>query len=108
MPAGGRAPTIVGMSNPVQPKNTAAFYVQAAVSFGISLLAACIAIVYLPTGGWIRAFLALSVLYVVTSAFTLAKCVRDQQETHGVVNRVDQARLDKLLAEHDPFKVPSH
>jgi hypothetical protein len=99
---------MVGMSNAVQPKNTAAFYVQAAVSFGISLLAACIAIVYLPAGGWIRAFLALSLLYVVTSAFTLAKCVRDQQESHEVVSRVDQARLDKLLAEHDPFKVPTH
>jgi hypothetical protein len=94
------------MTNPVQPKTTTAFYVQAAISFGASLLAACVAIVYLPAGGWIRAFLALSLLYVVTSAFTLAKCVRDHQDTHGVVNRVDQARLDKLLVEHDPFKMP--
>jgi hypothetical protein len=43
---------------------------------------------------------------VVTSSFTLAKCVRDQQESTTVVKRVDQARLDKLLADHDPFKVP--
>jgi hypothetical protein len=97
-----------GMNNPVQLKTTTAFYAQAAISFGISVVAACIAIVYLPADGWIRAFLALSLLYVVTSAFTLAKCVRDQQETHEVVSRVDQARLDKLLAEHDPFKVASH
>jgi hypothetical protein len=41
----------------------------------------------------------------VTSAFTLAKCIRDHQESTEVVSRVDQARLDKLLAEHDPFKV---
>ena len=96
-----------GMNTPVRPRTTAAFYVQAAVSFGISLLAACTAIVYLPADGWIRAFLGLSLLYVVTSAFTLAKCIRDQQDTHEVVNRVDQARLDKLLAEHDPFRVPT-
>jgi len=44
-------------------------------------------------------------LYVVTSAFTLAKVVRDRQEVGQMVSRVDQARLDKLLAEHDPFKV---
>jgi hypothetical protein len=25
-----------------------------------------------------------------------------------VLSRVDQARLDKLLAEHDPFKVAGH
>jgi hypothetical protein len=46
-------------------------------------------------------------LYVVTSAFTLAKCVRDHQEVSAVSNRVDRARLDKLLTDHDPFKVPS-
>ena len=43
-------------------------------------------------------------LYLVTSAFTLAKCVRDAQEVGTVVRRVDQARIDKLLNEHDPFK----
>lgn len=38
------------------------------------------------------------------SAFTLAKCIRDRQDENTVVSRVDQARVDKLLAEHDPFK----
>lgn len=41
---------------------------------------------------------------MVTSAFTLAKCIRDQQEHAKVVQRVDDVRLEKLLAEHDPFK----
>jgi hypothetical protein len=95
------------MSAPVYRKTTTAFFVQAGLSFAISLLAACIAIAYLPAGPWIRAFLALSLLYVVTSSFTLAKCVRDHQETTEVVSRVDQARLDKLLTDHDPFRVPT-
>ena len=51
-----------------------------------------------------RAFLALGLLYVVTSTFTLAKCVRDQQETSQVVQRVDQARLERFIAEHNPFQ----
>jgi hypothetical protein len=96
------------MSAPVQRKTTTAFFVQAALSFGVSVAASATAIVYLPVGAWIRAFLGLGLLYVVTSAFTLAKCVRDQQEVTEVVHRVDQARLDKLLAEHDPFKVPAN
>jgi hypothetical protein len=90
----------------VQPKTTAAFFMQSAVSFGVSVVAVGIGIVYLPVNIWMRSFLGLGLLYVVTSTFTLAKCVRDQQETSTVVNRVDQARLDKLLADHDPFKVP--
>ncbi len=51
-----------------------------------------------------RSFLAIAVLYLVTSAFTLAKVVRDRQEAGQIVSRVDQARLEKLLAEHDPFE----
>ena len=42
---------------------------------------------------------------LVTSSFTLAKCIRDQQEATAVTSRVDQARLDKLLAEHDLHRV---
>ena len=90
-----------------QPKVTAAFYAQAAASFVISLLAVSAGVFYLPVGGWIRAFLAIAVLYVVTSSFTLAKCVRDAQEVGTVVRRVDQARIDKLIAEHNPFKDPA-
>ncbi|MEU4236970.1 YiaA/YiaB family inner membrane protein [Actinoplanes sp. NPDC026619] len=90
-----------------QPKVTAAFYAQATASFAISLSAVAAGVFYLPVGGWIRAFLAIGVLYVVTSSFTLAKCVRDSQEVGTVVRRVDQARIDKLIAEHNPFKDPA-
>ena len=91
-------------TGPTSPTTTA-FYIQAALSFGLALAAVIGGIAYLPVDGWIRGFLALGALYLVTSTFTLAKCVRDRQETATVAGRVDQARLDKLLAEHDPFKV---
>ncbi|GII52147.1 hypothetical protein Pth03_05360 [Planotetraspora thailandica] len=95
------------MTRNVQPARTTttAFYVQAILSFGISITALGLGIAWLPVTGWVRAFLSIGLLYVVTSAFTLAKCVRDRQEEDSLVGRVDQARLDKLLAEHDPFKV---
>jgi hypothetical protein len=83
---------------------TAAFFAQAALSFGLALSAVAIGIALLPVNGWVRAFLAVGMLFTVTSAFTLAKCVRDRQEDSYLVSRVDQARLDKLLAEHDPFR----
>jgi hypothetical protein len=93
------------MTTPLPSKNTTAFYLQAAISFGVSLVSVGVAILYLPVGIWIRAFLGLGLLYVVTSSFTLAKCIRDQQETTSVLSRVDQARLEKLLADHDPYKL---
>jgi hypothetical protein len=95
------------MSQPHTSKNTNAFFLQAGVSFAIALLTMVVAVLYLPVDPWIRAFLGLGTLFLTTSSFTLAKCVRDAQENQYVVARLDQARVDKLLAEHDPFQAVS-
>ena len=93
------------MSTPLHPRTTTAFYLQAAISFAVSLTVTIVGIGYLHDSRWVRAFLALGLLYTVTSAFTLAKCVRDRQEETELVSRVDQARLDKLLTEQDLLRV---
>ena len=95
------------MSTPTQNKTTNAFYAQAGISFGLALLSMVVAVLYLPVDPWVRAFLGLGTLYLTTSAFTLAKIVRDQQESTSVAVRLDQARVDKILAEHDPFRAVS-
>ncbi|WP_329138114.1 YiaA/YiaB family inner membrane protein [Streptomyces sp. NBC_01476] len=93
------------MAKVIAQQTTAAYAAQAAISFGVALGAMVIGVAYLPVGGWVRAFLGVGLLYVVTAAFTLSKVIRDRQEVGQMVSRVDQARLDKLLTEHDPFKV---
>jgi len=85
-------------------RTTTAFYAQAAISFGLALVAMVAAVVYLPVDPWVRAFLGLGTLYLTTSAFTLAKCVRDAQESQTVLTRLDQARVDAILSQHDPFR----
>lgn len=92
-------------NNPITSKtNTSAFFAQSALAFGVALLALIIAIFYLPADPWPKAFLALGTLFLVTSSFSLAKCVRDAQESQSVSSRLDQARVDKILAEHNPWK----
>ncbi|MBV6701422.1 hypothetical protein KV557_30650 [Kitasatospora aureofaciens] len=93
------------MNAPMQSRTTAAYYVQAVLSFALSGTTLAVGIAYLPVEGWTRAFLGLGLLYTVTSSFTLAKVIRDRQESNEIVTRVDQARLEKLLSEHDPFRV---
>ncbi len=88
----------------VPHKQTTGFYLQSVISFALSVSAVLLGVVYLPVNGWMRAFLGLGVLYVVTSSLTLAKCVRDQHESTRVMSRVDEARLERFLAEHDPFR----
>jgi hypothetical protein len=85
-------------------KNTTAFFAQAAISFGIAIFTMLVAIYYLDGDPWPKAFLVLGTFFLTTSSFTLAKVVRDQQESQYVVSRIDQARVDRILAEHDPWK----
>ncbi|MEU1804149.1 MULTISPECIES: YiaA/YiaB family inner membrane protein [unclassified Streptomyces] len=89
---------------PVKQQSTAAFHGQAIASFAVAMAATAIGIFQLNADAWVRGFLAIAVLYLVTSAFTLAKVIRDRQEAGQIVSRVDQARVEKLLAEHDPFE----
>lgn len=92
------------MDNPVaSAKNTSAFFLQAGLAFGVSLLAMIVAVFYLPADPWVKAFLGLNTMFLVTSSFTLAKVIRDAQESSHVVARLDQARVERLLSEHDPF-----
>ncbi|MFF5446605.1 YiaA/YiaB family inner membrane protein [Streptomyces sp. NPDC012888] len=89
---------------PVKQQTTGAYYGQAVASFGLALLAVTLGIYHMEAGAWVRAFMAVAVLYLTTSAFTLAKVVRDRQEAGQIVSRVDQARMEKILAEYDPYK----
>ena len=90
-----------------QPAHSAAWVTQTYISFAVSLSAFGIGIAYLPVDAWMRAFLAVAGLYAVTSAISLSKTMRDQHEARQVVARVDEAKLEKLLTDRDPYKVSS-
>ena len=92
-------------TTPAPTKNTPAFFAQAGLSFGIALVGLVFAIIYLPVDPWVRAFLAMTSLFLVSSAFTLAKVVRDAQDDKYLVNKVDEARMEKLLSEQDRFSL---
>lgn len=85
-------------------KNTTAFAAQAAISFGASLFAMLVAVYFMDTDPWVKGFLALGTLYLTTSTFTLAKVVRDMQEDNTVIHRLDMARLERMMAQHDPYR----
>jgi hypothetical protein len=91
------------MENTPRTRTTTAYFVQAALAFGLALLAVVLGICYLPVDAWMRSFLAVGTLFLVSSSFTLAKVVRDAQEQQALTSRIDQARLERILAEHDPF-----
>jgi hypothetical protein len=87
--------------------HSGAWVLQTQIAFAASLGGLSIGIAYLPVGPWPRAFLALAVLFTVSSSFSLAKTLRDQHESRHVLARVDEAKLERLLTEHDPYRVPA-
>jgi len=91
--------------NPFRNDHSAAWGFQTKVSFAISLTGLVLGLVYLPVEPWARAYLATVSLYAITSAINLSKAMRDEHEATRVVSRVDEVKLERLLAEHDPFKV---
>ena len=70
----------------------------------MSLFTMLVAIYYLPGEPWPKAFLALGTVFLTTASFSLAKCVRDAQESQYMVSRLDRARVEQILADHNPWK----
>jgi hypothetical protein len=68
------------------------------ISFGASLLMVGGGIFALPLDWWIRAYLAMGVTMVVQSCFTLAKNLRDLHEASRMINRIEEARTERLLS----------
>jgi hypothetical protein len=68
------------------------------ISFGASMLMVGGGIFALSLDWWVRAYFAMGLAMAVQSAFTLAKTVRDAHETKGMINRLEEAKTEKLLS----------
>ena len=81
-----------------------AWVVQSWLSFAVSVLATALGVYALPDGGWVKGFLAMGLLFTVGSSLSLAKTVRDLHDAHRLTAGIDEARVTKLIAEHNPLK----
>lgn len=86
-----------------QEAPTNAWIIQVWVSFVLSASATTIGILNLPANDWVKGYMGMGVLFSVGSTFSLAKTSRDVYESKRLVSRVDEAKLEKMLTEHDPF-----
>jgi hypothetical protein len=90
------------LSSSIQPVHSPAWVVQTWLSFAIAVGATSVGIYHLPVDVWVRAFLGMGLLFSVGATFSLAKTVRDVHEHGRLYARIDEARVTKLLSEHDP------
>lgn len=74
------------------------FYVKAA--FATSLGLTMLGIFWLPTDIWIKGYLMMGMMFTVGSSITLSKTVRDDHEAKRLMNRISEAKTERLLKEY--------
>ena len=84
-----------------QTVDTPAWIFQTWASFILSMGVTSTGIYYLPVDLWVRGFMGMGLLFTVASSFTLAKTVRDNFEAAKLVNRVKDAKAEKLLRDFE-------
>ena len=83
----------------VQLKDTAAWRFQVVAAFAIALVLTTGGIVYLPVDSWVKGYLLMGLYFTVSSAFGLAKTLRDHHESHQIVAKISEAKTEKMLRE---------
>lgn len=73
------------------------------IQFAVSVLALVVGLLYLPVEPWIVAYLTMGTLLLVSSTVTLTKTMRDLHEGGRLISKVEEARLERILAQHDPL-----
>lgn len=75
------------------------FFVK--VSFACALGGMVFGVVVMPVEIWMRGYMVLGTLFLVGSTFTLSKTMRDEFEASKLINKLANARTEKLLKEYE-------
>jgi hypothetical protein len=89
------------MNPPQLQKDTPAWILFVWLSFSIAMLMMVVGIYYAPISWWVRGYFYMGTLFMVGSTFTLAKTIRDNFEAQKMINRVVDAKTEKILHDYE-------
>lgn len=87
-------------TTPTPTHDTSAWRFQIFLAFGIALGLTSIGIFYLPVDMWTKGYLTMGVYFTVSSAFGLAKTMRDAHESDKFATRLSEAKAEKMIREY--------
>ncbi len=67
------------------------------VSFFAAIGLVAAGIIITPIDWWMRAYLIIGMLMLVQSSINVTKTVRDNHESERLINRLEEARTEKLI-----------
>ncbi len=68
-------------------------------SFIAAALMVAVGIFFLPVDLWTKSYIGMGVVMLVQSCVTLTKTVRDMHESSRLMNRIEEAKTERLLME---------
>ena len=86
------------MNQNVQP-HSSAWVTFTYASFCASFFMVAVGVFFLPLDLWIKGYLAMGIIMLVQSCITLTKTIRDMHESGRLVNRIEDAKAERLLME---------
>ncbi|NES67431.1 MAG: hypothetical protein F6K24_20425 [Okeania sp. SIO2D1] len=88
----------------VNQDHSSAWIFQTWLSFIVSLSATVVGIIYLPVDAWTKGFMGMGVAFSVGSTVSLVKTQRDLHEAKRFTSKIEEARVEKILSEHNTLK----
>ena len=88
----------------INQDHSSAWVAQTWLSFIISISATSIGIVYLPVDVWVKGFMGMGLAFSIGSTISLTKTQRDLHESKKFTVKLEEARVEKILSEHDSLK----
>ncbi|MDH5672991.1 MAG: YiaA/YiaB family inner membrane protein [Myxococcales bacterium] len=82
--------------------DSGAWRFQVIAAFAIALTLTTGGVLYLPLDNWIKGYLLMGLYFTVSSAFGLAKTLRDAHEQERLASKISAARTEKMLREYAP------
>ena len=86
------------MNQNVQPHSNA-WITFTYVSFSASAFMVAVCVFYLPIDLWMKGYLTMGIIMMLQSCVTLTKTIRDMHESGKMVNRIEDAKAERLLME---------
>ena len=84
--------------------HSAAWITFTYASFFASVAMVGVGILFAPIDIWIKAYFAMGAALLVQSCITMTKTLRDVHESSKFVNRIEDARAERLLMEIERAK----
>ncbi|MGY3487427.1 hypothetical protein ACVW1C_005310 [Bradyrhizobium sp. USDA 4011] len=86
------------MNQTIQP-HSGAWVTFTYASFAASAFLVAVGVFFLPISPWMQGYLTMGIVMLVQTCVTLTKTVRDNYESSKFVNRIEDAKAERLLME---------